>query len=102
MHKALEVIASESDLADYMHQLDGKEVGKLTASQLRGRNRYILEMRSGLNDDLEGMTLEQLGSVVSITREGVRIIYRRIAPIFMEELARLAGGLENLPIDIAL
>ena len=68
------------------------------------RNRLIFEMRSGLNDQLEQYSLDEIGQhpEVNLTRERVRQIYNETRPRFIGELSRLAGGLENLPINLAM
>lgn len=65
------------------------------------RDREIFKLRSGLNEDLEGYSLDEVGQEFSLTRERVRQIYIKVKPAFLAELTKLSGGLHNLPMRVS-
>jgi RNA polymerase sigma factor (sigma-70 family) len=56
--------------------------------RLDPREREIIRMRAGLDNYSEGMTLEEIGQQLGITKERVRQLHVRI----MKKLEALAGG----------
>ncbi len=51
---------------------DVREIVDSNEAELRDIERSIIEARFGLNDDDPGMTLEQVGRIVGVTKERVR------------------------------
>lgn len=97
-----ELLADESqDPARRMEMIESITLMSKALDVLSGRDRKIFELRSGLNATLECRRLDEIGTEVSLTRERVRQIYKKVRPIFEQELIRLTGGLENLPLRVS-
>ncbi len=64
----------------------------LALEHLSLRERYVIELRFGLSNDGEGMTLEGIGAQMQITRERVRQIEQRAIRVLRACLVELPEG----------
>jgi hypothetical protein len=69
--------------------------------------RMVLELRFGLNEDMHRCTLSEVAEHLAsngkpLTRERIRQIQDAAYPKFIERLALLANGLENLAVNFTL
>lgn len=97
-----ELLADESqDPARRMEIIESITLMSKALDVLTNRDRVIFELRSGLNDDLERLSLDEIGTRVNLTRERVRQIYKAVRPRYEAELSRLTNGLENLPMRVS-
>ncbi len=70
-----ESYSEDSIIRDVENSLVKKRLQEIMISQLTPREKQIIELRTGLNDDCnESMTFEQVGRELNITRERVRQI----------------------------
>jgi len=73
-----EIVSTQEQAARKVHDL---------LDRLDPREREIIRMRAGLSNYSEGMTLEEIGQQMGITKERVRQLHVRI----MKKLSALAG-----------
>lgn len=88
-----EMVADTSSITpeDYAKKSALRERLEKAMSELKDKERYIIELRTGFNDE-SPKTLEQIGKMLNITRERVR----QIETVAMRKLRHKVKDLEEL------
>lgn len=84
---------TNNSLADKIHQIDASSTVKKLLSDLPFKDRKIIELCFGLTDESseEGLTLNEVGASIGITRERVRQIRERALGKIREKIMESAA-----------